>query len=71
MTVDKFWELLEQSVLVSGAVAIMLCGTMCYLAIAGKPVPELLGYAVSGVVSFFFGAKMQKEASARAFRRVG
>ena len=57
---ERFAELLEQSVLVSGGIALMCVGTMCYLAAVGQPVPDILGQVVLAVVGFFFGSKVQQ-----------
>jgi len=62
---DKFWELLQESTLISGIAMIAIVGTCCYLFATGQPVPELLAYAFTSIVSLFFGAKMQKTANAR------
>lgn len=62
---DKFWELLDKSVIVSGVVTVALVGTCCYLFAIQAPVPELLQYALTTILGFFFGAKAQRAASAR------
>ena len=54
---DKFWELLEKSTIVSGLVAVMVMGTICYLTATGQEVPELLGTLGLAILAFFFGAK--------------
>jgi len=60
---EYFWRLLEQSVLISGALALSLTVTACYMWASGRAVPQEL-YAVLGViVGFFFGARSQKQAS--------
>lgn len=62
---DKFWILLEKSTLVSGAIAIMMIATVCYCVVMQIPLPEYFTFAFAVVVGFFFGAKTQKEGSAR------
>ena len=62
---DKFYELLEKSVIVSGLLTLMLAGTCCYLFIIQAPIPELLGYFLTSVISFFFGSKVTSVAAAR------
>ena len=59
---DKFWKILEQSVIVSGLIALALVGTACYLALTGQPIPDYLGIALGTVVGFFFGAKVERTA---------
>jgi len=39
---------------VTGLLAIMLVGTMCYLALCGKEIPGPLAFSVATVVAFFF-----------------
>ena len=56
---DKFWELLKESVLVQGIITLVLLSVISYLTIAGKPVPELLGSALMLVLGFYFGTKSQ------------
>jgi len=56
-----FWKLLEKSTITSGAIAVALVGTTCYLAVTGQPVPDYIGVALGTVVGFFFGSKAQQE----------
>ena len=56
----KFWELLEQSVLVSGIIALSCIGAVVYLSVTGKPVPDILVNIAMIVVGFFFGGKVQR-----------
>jgi len=57
--VAKFWELLEESVLVSGFIACACIVAMLYLAVRGLPIPDILSNVVMVVVGFFFGGKVQ------------
>jgi hypothetical protein len=56
----KFWELLEESVLVSGTIALSCVGSVVYLACSGKPIPDILVNITMIVVGFFFGGKVQQ-----------
>lgn len=69
----KFWELLEESVLVSGIIALALIGSVCYLSIAQQPIPELLNNACMVVVGFFFGkgAQLSVHKTVQKMRGVG
>jgi len=67
---DKFWDLLEQSVIVSGFVVVAVFGTVCYLAVTGQPIPEMMGDAALIIVGFFFGAKTQAVGAARVAARL-
>lgn len=60
---NRFFDLLEQSTLISGIIALGLVGTSCYLAITGQPIPDMLAAATMAVVGFFFGAKTEKSAT--------
>ena len=57
---SKFWELLEESVLVSGVIALSCIGAVVYLSVTGKPVPDILVNISMVVVGFFFGGKVQQ-----------
>lgn len=70
---QKFWSLLEDSVLFQGALLIMVFGTICYLVITGREVPkEMWGFA-GVIVGFFFGGKAmvaQRKAVDSVIRRM-
>lgn len=52
---NKFWELVETSVIVSGIISLLLVGSVCYLSVIRQPVPDTLNNATMIVVGFFFG----------------
>lgn len=54
---DKFWALLEQSVIVQGALALGFGGTVCGMYLTGKPVPQELITLMALILGYFFGAK--------------
>jgi len=54
---NKFWDLLEKSTIVSGFIATGVTSVILYLAVTGRPIPELLGNAALIIIGFFFGAK--------------
>jgi len=60
---SKFWELLEESVLVSGIIALSCIGAVVYLSITGKPIPDILVNISMTVIGFFFGGKVQQAQS--------
>jgi len=64
--VERFWQLLEKSTITSGALAVMLVGSMCYLAIIGQPIPDLLTVSTSTILGFFFGSKVERSYRANA-----
>lgn len=54
---DRFWDALDKSTIVSGALAFGFCGTSCYLAATGQEIPDLVGSATLLILGWFFGAK--------------
>jgi hypothetical protein len=58
--VDKFWELLQESVIVQSSVTLVLIGTLCFMFATGKPVPDLLAQVTLLVIGFWFGSKSQQ-----------
>lgn len=56
--IESVMELLRESVLVSGALAMALVATACYLWISNLAVPEELFILLGTVVGFFFGSKV-------------
>jgi len=57
---NRFWQLLKESIIVQGLVTLALVGTFCYLVATGRPVPDSLQGLLGLVVGFFFGAKVQQ-----------
>lgn len=55
----KFWELLEQSIIVQSLLTLMLVSVVCYLWITGKPVPQELLQLVFVIVAYWMGTKAQ------------
>jgi len=54
---DRFWNALEKSIIVSGFIATTVTGSIVYLSVTGQPIPELLGNAALIIIGFFFGSK--------------
>ena len=65
---DKFYQLLAQSVIVQGMVTLALVGSCIYLAVVGEPIPELLTNATMLALGFYFGSKSAQTANALAKR---
>lgn len=59
---DKFWELFAKSVVVQAILAVSFGGAIIYMAIAGKPIPEILVNAEMLIFGWYFGSK-QTQAS--------
>lgn len=47
----------SKSNIISGSLAIVIWGVVCYLAIVQVDIPEVLTAAGMAVIAFFFGAK--------------
>ena len=58
---DKFWDLLDRSVIVQGVTTLVLVGACVYLCVVGQPIPELLGDATMLALGFYFGTKVQHD----------
>lgn len=66
---DTFWTLLAKSVILSAFIVIICMGTLCFLAVTGKPIPEVLVNITLTVVGFYFGSKVgSNEATANIAR---
>lgn len=61
---DKFWELLKESVIVQGILTLALTGAVIYLTCTGQEIPGLLADAFLLVMGFYFGSKFQQAISA-------
>lgn len=66
---NKFWELVGESVIFQGILVVLVAGTYCGLMLMGRPVPEGLDRLVYVIVGFFFGGK-QVVASAKVAKGV-
>lgn len=58
----KFWELLEESVLIQGIMTLALLGTIIYLVVQQIPVPDILTNGFLLILGFYFGSKTTVEA---------
>ncbi len=59
---DKLIDLWKSSALIQGLLALMFGGTICYLAIQGKPAPEVLFALVGTIIGYYFGTKTKQSA---------
>lgn len=65
----KFWELLEESVLVQSTVTLVAIGVTSYLVLVGQDVPKEWWTVIGIIIGFWFGSKVQIEGK-RAQRRL-
>lgn len=56
---NKFWELVKESVIVQGTVTLIMVGTICYMYVNGLEVPDALTVAFGTILGFYFGSKSQ------------
>ena len=57
----KFWELFAESVILQALLALMFGGTVCYLYIVGRDVPEALAGLLGLIIGFYFRSKASVE----------
>lgn len=55
---DKFWDALDRSVIVSGFIGVAMVTTACYCVVTQTPLPEYFALAFGMVVGFFFSQKV-------------
>ena len=55
----------EQSSIISGILALAIWGAIIYLAVAQLPIPDILYAGGTGVMGFFFGAKVGQQQGER------
>ena len=55
---QKFWDLLQESVIVQAVITLLVVGAVIYLSVTGQEVPELLSNITGLVVGFYFGSKL-------------
>ena len=53
-----FWSLLRESTILSGFITVICISVLCYLAVTGQPIPEVLVNICLTIVGFFFGSKV-------------
>lgn len=58
---NKFYDLLRESVLVQALITFLFGAVICYLAIVGRPIPEMLTTAFMVIIGFYFGQKVQTQ----------
>jgi len=56
---EKFWELVKESVILQGIVTLLLLSVACYLWAIQAEVPEPLVHLLELIVGFWLGSKVQ------------
>lgn len=62
---NKFWELVRESVIFSGSITLILLCTACYMWIVGMEVPDPLMAALTIAMGYFFGSKAMRTAQVK------
>ena len=58
---DRLVELFKTSALIQGLMALDGFAVICYLAIEGRPIPEILAALVGTMVGYYFGTKTRQQ----------
>lgn len=58
-------ELIKSSVVVQGTMALMILGTLCYQAMQGIPVSDVLVGFGGTILGYYFGTKAQQSLNNR------
>jgi len=67
---SPFLSLIERSVIVQGIVTLAVIGADIYLAVTGRPIPELLSQVTLLVLGFYFGSKVGIETAHASYGAV-
>lgn len=72
----KFWEMYQQSIIITGSLAVMVTAGYIYMVCRQIPVPTDYYFLLTGCVGFFFGSKSgygsgQQAAKHEAMKKVG
>lgn len=62
---EKFWELLQSSVIVQGCIALGLFGTISYLTVTTGDAPKELWVSFSIILGYYFGSKAQQKINSK------
>jgi hypothetical protein len=57
--VDRFWKLLEESVIVQATITLIMVIAVTYMYVSGQEVPDALINFVALILGYYFGSKTQ------------
>jgi len=63
---DKFWSLMEKSVIISGLIAVAMVATACYSVVTGGELPDYFTLALGTIIGYFFSEKVRDARVRRA-----
>jgi hypothetical protein len=55
---NKFWELLEQSIITQAIITTLVVGLWVYLLATGRAIPDTLTTILQLLIGFYFGSKV-------------
>jgi hypothetical protein len=67
---DQFVELLKESVITQFIITVLVVAAMVYMAVTEMVIPEELGWAVSAVLGFYFGSKIENRKVSSAVQNI-
>jgi positive regulator of sigma E activity len=67
---DRFWDLLERSVIVQALLTLLFALLICALLLLQRPVPQEVWIAFGAILGFWFGTKSQNEVHAHERKRI-
>lgn len=59
---NRLLDLLQESTIISGLLALIVVGACVYLAVSGQEIPETLAGMALSVIAFFFGSRAGQQA---------
>ena len=57
----QFWALMRESIITQAVITLILIGVASYLALVGRPIPELISTWGGVAIGFFFGSKFSQQ----------
>ena len=63
---ERFWELLEESVILQATLTIIMAVLIAVLVLTGREIPDIVSTSFAVVLGFYFGAKTEQKAKALA-----
>lgn len=54
---DKFWDLLERSVILQATLTLIIWGALLFMVVTERQIPTILETASALILGFYFGAK--------------
>jgi len=65
---DRFWDLLERSIIIQGSVTLLFTVVILTMLCIGRTIPQEVWIAFGAILGFWFGTKSQAEITYQARR---